>query len=269
MKNSETWTRAHDLALVYIALAYGTDFELADTELAVLTDALQRWREHFDTRDVQEVVLEAMAIFMEEDASAEVSRSVHGLKDLLDHDERCRALEDAVRIAEADGVLLSSEQGLISMIADAWELKATGMRLLEETTATRQDRPAWSLMHDVVMMYLIVAHSSDSDLSEQEIDAMQERLQDWEPGLSVEEIRSVVREALQLYAKEPDEEMLRQSIFSIRDVMPLVQRLAVLNDLVYIAEADGSITETERELIGSLARHWNLDVRLNGQDTSV
>ena len=36
IKSNETWTRAHDLALVYVALAYGTDNTLSDEEVETI-----------------------------------------------------------------------------------------------------------------------------------------------------------------------------------------------------------------------------------------
>ena len=264
-KLNDTWTRAHDLALIYLGLAYGTDYTLSDEELATVTKALQQWRAAFDVEDVQEVMLEAMTVFLEEDAGDEVVRSMKSLKDLLTEEERCKALEDVVRIAEADGVLLSSEQGLISMLAEVWELKGAGRSLLEKSDVKVEERPAWSLMHDISLIYLVVAHASNNELTDEEIAAMQERLRDWEPQLSADDIRTVLREALAFYADEPDQEMLMHSIQAIRKGLSLVQRLAVLNDLVFIAETDGDLNEHEEQMIRTLARHWKLDVRLNGQ----
>jgi hypothetical protein len=44
MDASDAWTTAHDLAIVYIALAYGTDHHLSDSELRVLTEPFRRGR---------------------------------------------------------------------------------------------------------------------------------------------------------------------------------------------------------------------------------
>ena len=41
MDTTDDWTTTHDLAVVYIAIAYGTDHDLSDEELKVLTEALQ------------------------------------------------------------------------------------------------------------------------------------------------------------------------------------------------------------------------------------
>ena len=95
----QTWTRAHDLSLIFIALAYGTDQELHEDELATITDVLQHWRENFPADEVQDVVMEAVAIFMGDHADQEVHRSMESLKKQLSLSSRQRALEDVVRIA--------------------------------------------------------------------------------------------------------------------------------------------------------------------------
>ena len=71
-ETKHTWTNAHDLALIFIALAYGTDQELHEDELATITDVLQDWRENFPADEVQDVVMEAVAIYMGDDADGEV-----------------------------------------------------------------------------------------------------------------------------------------------------------------------------------------------------
>ena len=106
----DSWTSAHDLALLYIALAYGTDYELSDRELDTIKQTLQRWRSDFPPDEVKEVVMEAFTVYLEEGAAEEVARCMERLNETLDEDERRRALEGVVGIAEADGVMLTSER---------------------------------------------------------------------------------------------------------------------------------------------------------------
>ncbi len=264
--NNEPWTRAHDLALVFLALAYGADEELSDEELATITDVLQGWREQFPADEVQEVVMEALAVYLEDEDDREVLRSIDALKAQLTPDERRRALEDLVRIAEADGVLLSTEQNLINRLADAWEIRGDGKRLIEQTTVSLEDEPAWSLLHDMGLMYLIVAHSSDNKISEGEIAAMIERLSDWQPELAKEEVRRVLREALAFYSEGPEPEALQGSVHTIRKMLPIVHRLVLLDDLAYIAQADGPISALEQEMLENLSQAWGVGVRVNGNE---
>ena len=264
---NETWTHAHDLALIYIALAYGTDHQLTDEEVDQITAALRRWKDGDADEDVTVVVMEAMAVYLGGKAriEAEVMRSMQTLRAALSPEERRRALEDVVRIAEADGILLVSERGLIRMLSEVWEVKGTGARLLERSTVQAEALPDWSLLHDISLLYLVLAHATDGELSDDEIVVMVERLQEWQPELAEEDVRDVLRAALRVYAEEPGQDALTASVGAIREGLPVVQRLAVLDDLARIAEADGRVNEHEEEMLSTLSRAWEIRVRLNGK----
>ncbi|MGI9175230.1 MAG: TerB family tellurite resistance protein [Rhodothermales bacterium] len=263
----DSWTQTHDLALIYIALAYGTDHQLSDEELDQITAALQSQREGMSEEEVQVIVMETMAIYLggEVRMEAEVTRSMQSLKAALSPEERRRVLEDVVRIAEADGVILLSERSLIRMLAELWGIKATAGRLLERSTVPVEALPEWSLLHDISLVYLVLAHATDNELSDDEIEVMIERLQEWQPDLAEEDVRGVLRGALQVYADEPDEDALGASVSAIREGLPVVQRLAVLDDLTHIAEADGTVNEHEEQMISTLSQAWGITVRLNGK----
>jgi uncharacterized tellurite resistance protein B-like protein len=265
-EENEFWTREHELALVFLALAYGTDDELTEDELATMTDVLEGWRDDFPADVVQDVVMEALAIYLEDDEGSEVLESIDLLKQQLNPAERRRALEDIVRIAEADGVLLSTEQNLITRLAMAWEIRGTGERLIDQTTVTVEEEPAWSMLHDIGLMYVIVAHSTDNEISDAEITAMIARLSDWQPELEESEIRKVLREALGFYSRDPGQKALRHSVHIIRERLPVVHRLVLLDDLAFIAQADGEISRNAEEMLGSLSHSWGIGVRVNGQD---
>jgi len=210
-QNQETWTRSHDLALIFIALAYGADRQLADSELASITNALRRWRPEAGEDDIQEIIVEAVAIFLESDADEEVARSIRSLKTALEVEQRCKALEDAMHIAEADGILKDSETSLIAVLADIWEVTPTQERLMDESSALIEDSPQWSLLHDMALLYIVLAHGSDNKLSSIEIAAMTERLTAWQPDLDTTEIETILREALQYYSQGPSKEDLDES----------------------------------------------------------
>ncbi len=266
MNASGDWTTSHNLALIYIALAYGTDHELREEEMSAITEALREWTVIPNDAHIQEVVMEAATVFLERDARAEVRRSIDELRDDLSFEERRRALHDVVRIAEADGVLLEREQGLIHVLADAWSLKQLSEELVEDTSAVVQRKEEdWGLIHELAFLYILVAHSSNNDLSNDEIEVMLDRLHEWQPKRSREEIREVFRRSLQVYADEPEQSLIQESVEALKNVLPLVQRLTVLDDLNTVAHAEGRLTRNERDLIMNLARAWDINVRLNGQ----
>ena len=266
-ETKQTWTRAHDLALIFIALAYGTNQELHEDELATITDVLQYWRENFPPDEVQDVVMEAVAIFLGDDPDGEVLRSIEALKNTLSLTDRQRALEDVVRIAEADGGLLGTELSLIHRLAEAWEIHASGARLVEKTSETVAAKPEWSLLHDIGLIYIILSHSSDNKISDVEIAAMVERLGDWQPELGADEVRRVLGEALAFYSEGPDQGALQHSVKVIRETMSVVHRLVLLDDLIHIAQADGEVNANEEEMISNLSRSWGVSIRVKNEIT--
>jgi len=122
----------------------------------------------------------------------------------------------------------------------------------------------WGLIHELAFLYILVAHSAGKDLSGDTINVMINRLKEWRPHQPEEQMREVVRRALQVYADEPDQELIRDSVEALKEALPTTHRLTVLDDLHTVAQADGTITRTERELIHSLAQAWDLNVRMNG-----
>jgi uncharacterized tellurite resistance protein B-like protein len=110
-----------------------------------------------------------------------------------------------------------------------------------------------------------VGHSAGEELSPDTIDVMADRLQEWQPELSEKQVREVVRRALQVYADQPEEDLIHDSVETLKEVLPTTQRLTVLDDLHTVAQADGAITRNERQLIQSLAQAWDVNVRMNGR----
>ena len=134
---------------------------------------------------------------------------------------------------------------------------------------TMEEESAWSMLHDIGLMYVIVAHSTDNEISDAEISAMIARLSDWQPELEESEIRGVLREALAYYSRDPGQKALRHSVRIIREKLPVVHRLVLLDDLAFIAQADGSISDTAQEMLASLSKSWGIGVRVNGHDEEV
>ena len=260
--HEESWTHIHDIALVFLTLAYSTDSNLTDGEVDAISAAIRKWKPDLSDQEIHEIVLESASVFFESDAEKEFVQSVRSLGEALKIEQRRDVLEDVMRVAEADGVLLNSEQNLLSVLASAWDIKATKDRLIDETSARLENDPEWSVMHDIALMYLIMGHSADGELNDVEIRTMIDRLGEWEPGLSEEELRSILRTALQYYSQSPDAEDIQDSINALKDALRRSQRLIILDDLITIAKSDGEVTSEEREIAESLSAAWRIGVRI-------
>ncbi len=252
------WTSVHDLALVFLALVASAENKLSEDELATMTDVLQGWSPGIDPVVAQDVVMEALDMCADEKAQDRVEESVASIGE-LPAEKRMLALEYVVRLAGADGVLLRSELEMIQHLAGAWGLHRLARSLLRESAATARAAANWSLLHDIGLLFIALAHGGDRELTADETAAMTQRLQAWHPEQGRDAIYEVLRSALAVYGGGKG--ALKQSIDAIGQIVPIVQRLLVLEDLLYIADADGATTVHERQMIRNLSTSWGLHTK--------
>ncbi len=254
---STTWTAAHDLALTLLVLVANEGDELTEDELATVTDVLQLWGPDIGPDVAQDVLMEALDGCADDDRIDE--RVAASVASLADHplQKRMEALEYVVRLAEVDGVLTRSEVATIQELASSWSLDRLADSLLSSSSAAMQEElPGWSLLHDIGLLFVALAHGGDAELTADESAVMLKRLRAWQPEKSEEAAYDVLREALGEYSR--NEAALRRAIESVNSMVPTVQRLLLLEDLMCIADADGATTVHEKEIIQNLARAWGL-----------
>lgn len=259
-KWEDQWTLTHDIALLFVALAYGTDRSLDDDEVNVIMQSLRTWRPEATDDAIREIIVEAMSILVDDPAPDRVRRSIDALGRELSEAELSQVLEHVNQIAEADGILLRREEDLLGTIAEAWSLRG-----LEGAGTEEGD---WDLIHQMTLIYVVVAHSTDDELSAREIATIIDRVCQWDASLDEDGARDVIRETLAFYAQEPDEDVLGQTIMTIKNSLEPMRRLILLDDLYQIAHADGAFKENERSMITSLAEAWGVSIRLNGNQPS-
>jgi uncharacterized tellurite resistance protein B-like protein len=119
-KPGEVWTSAHDLSLVYLQLAHGTDDELSRTEMNAMVGVLRSWLPDLDQTAILETLRQAMDRYAEGDRDELIEAAVSRLGRTLSHDQLEKALSDLVSIANADGVFLDDEEDLIIRLQTEW-----------------------------------------------------------------------------------------------------------------------------------------------------
>ncbi len=263
MPPTADWTPAHDIALIYMATAYGIDQQLSEAEASSVQQALAPWTAGYGL-DTRETLMEAATLLADTDTPNEaVMEAVERLSNTLSADHHGDILEGLVDIAEADGVLLQQEQGLIAHVADAWGHKALGDALVSSTSAEVQRvDDDWSLIHELAFLFIAVAHGGNDELNTDEVDMLRRRLKPWHTDLDDERLNEIIRTTLRLYA-EADESLIQEVVATLKEALPDVQRLAVLDDIYCMARADGPITDTEQDLISALGTAWDVEVRLS------
>ena len=243
-----------DLALLYLAVAQSSDDALSSAELDAVTDTLHHPFDDLDRAEVQNLVMEAMTEHLEAPARNAAARQVvSDLGEGLTGPQQRAVLDDLGRIARADGVLLDSERDLLAAIAEAWHLPHPAPP--PASPAAEEDGGA---LHHLVFLYLLLAHGTDQDLSENERQVIRTRLRAWRPALSDGRIRAVFERALERYAHGATPERVSESVAVVREALPEARRRAAFDDLVQIANADGLFLDSEEDLLNELRSAWDL-----------
>lgn len=250
-----------DLALIYIALAHGTDKEMNKNEADVIADRLQLWQAEATDSTLQQAVGDALKAYTKGGAADNVQTAARSIRDKVPQDLREFILEDLMSIALADDKFLYEENSFIAELAELWEVGSTP----EEDVAERKwsildeaerDQKGWTAIHDLALIYLTLAHQTDRYLSSEEIRAITDKLNEWLPDADDSEVLQVVKEALRIYVQNPERGVFDDAVESVKRAVPQHQRDAVLEDLRYVAGADEQLLEQEQAMIDELAEAW-------------
>ena len=129
----------------------------------------------------------------------------------------------------------------------------------------------WSPVHDLVNLYLGIAHLADSELDPEEQRTFMRKFGQWMPNVSVEHFEKIWGEVISLYESLGSHEnryaVFLQSVLNVARLMgDSKEKLrAVIRDLVDIAGADGKLHENEVTMIKAAAIAYGLsaDLRMN------
>jgi len=251
----------HELALLYLAMAQGADDPLSYAEREAVTDNLHDRYAYLDRAEVQNVVLETLTAHDEHALKDTARQVIDTLGQVLSDQEKRAVLEDLVRIAQADGVVLDRERRLLGTIAANWNVAVppTAAHWLD----AERDTASWDTLHHLAFIYFVLAHAPDSEFSEEERQLILNKLQHWEPSLDDGAVLAVMEQAMDRYARGPDPEMLTASIEAVKNALSVAQRKTALNDLVQIANVDGVFLDSEEDLLNDLVAAWGLDAFTN------
>lgn len=258
MPTSDHSTKLRRLALLYLGMAHQARGVLGDSELESVIRRLLGRSEHGDRNAVQTIVMDVLERFTgASDAVADyVQRAARDLVQDLEEEERKEVLVDLRQIARADGVVGTRESGMLQALSEIWNVS-----LHDASEAANHSQ--WSVLHDLAYIYLVLAHSTDNDLSGTERQVMLNKLREWHPDAPEEDAFRMLHLAMSEYAKGLDEERMDAAISSVRAALPREQRMAALNDLIKIANADGVFLDNEEDLLNHLQTAWEVDPSAN------
>ncbi|WP_457651190.1 tellurite resistance TerB family protein [Rhodocaloribacter sp.] len=249
-----------DLALLYVALAHGSDQRLENAELKVIADRLHAWQDRAAGETALGAIKAALEAYVGEASQARIEQAVAHLREACPEEQRRAMLEDFVAIALADDVFLYEEARFIERLATAWDVHPSAgddgrLWSILEAGRTAGD---WTPLHDLALVYLAVAHQPDRDIAEPEREAIAKKIKEWLPEAREADVSAVVREAFRVYAEAFDEATMARALASLKSAVPSHQCAALLADLRYIACADGVMLVEERALIERIARALGL-----------
>ena len=110
----------HDLALLYLALALGTDGQLTHEEQTAMRDQLRAWAPGTDPALCDHALREAVLSYGDGISVERLDALVEGLRSELDAKGRDRVLADLRAVAASDAVVQTSEVVFIDRVERAW-----------------------------------------------------------------------------------------------------------------------------------------------------
>ncbi|HMB94041.1 MAG TPA: TerB family tellurite resistance protein [Rhodothermales bacterium] len=250
-----------DLALLYIALAHGTDQKLDPVEMDLVAQRLQDLQAGVGQGTVLHAIKEALDAYTQEDVQARIDSAILHLRQTVPPGLKARIIKDLTDIGKADDAFLYAEAAFIGELAEAWQLDAEGEAHSNEAWSifvAQHGAAGWTPIHDLALIYVTLAHRTDEVLHRQEVDAILEKIGEWMPGAPPERLRRVWDEVLYTYEEQPEGRTLTDAVEAVSTTVPAHQRPAILADLQYIAQADGVLLVEERVLIERLAKTWGL-----------
>lgn len=135
----------------------------------------------------------------------------------------------------------------------------------------------WGAGHDLVNLYLGIAHLADNDLDPEEQRTFLLKFGQWVPDITVEQFQKIWSEVLTLYQSLGTHEN-RYALY-LQSAVNLARRFgdskeklrSIIRDLVDIAGADGELHENEVALIKAAAITYGLsaDVRVNANTGQI
>lgn len=126
-----------------------------------------------------------------------------------------------------------------------------------------------TLLHDLALLYLGLAHGADEDLDPAETRQISASLRRWQPDKDPALIDHVIREATLTYLNGANPKRVDEAVHVLKEALPQDLRTTILHDLSDIARADGEILSEEKNFIHRLADEWELDYEPGTADSGA
>lgn len=112
----------HDLALLYLGLAHGTDEDLDPAETLEIAAKLRRWQPDKDPALIDHVIRDATLTYLNGAETNRLHAAVDSLGSRLSAPLKLAILRDLADIARADGTVVPEEKAFIREIESSWNV---------------------------------------------------------------------------------------------------------------------------------------------------
>lgn len=117
-----SWSRLHDLSLIYLALTHGDDPDAGTPEGESVFQTLRRRNPQTDPESIQRALHEAMLVYIGATSDQMLEISVEALAQALGREQHLAILEDLADIAAVDGQVAPADVAFIQQLARRWNV---------------------------------------------------------------------------------------------------------------------------------------------------
>ncbi len=251
------------LVTVYVALAQRSGVSVPPAYRRAIRDAVvDRTGGLVAPAVIDTLISESLSDLRNGESKRVLGESVRELGALYDPLRLREFLHDLVSLALHDDWYAHEEGRFISAVARRWTLHPADEERVHlwSVMDSQTSEGDWTPIHDLATVYIALAHRSDDDLSQTELDAIARKLGEWLPAAIPGEVTTIVSDALRAYADDDAIQLVRDAVARLKVRVPPHQRAAIFADLEYIARADDIVLVEEMAIIAELASAWGIEL---------
>ncbi|KIG12139.1 hypothetical protein DB30_01873 [Enhygromyxa salina] len=119
----------------------------------------------------------------------------------------------------------------------------------------------------IAFLFVACARTADGELVEAELVRIVERVGQWMPGASREQLHEILERAVALYQGAPDQRavigLVEATAERLRELLAREDRERLVTELIGLAYADGHVEQGEADFVLATARILDVEVALS------
>jgi uncharacterized tellurite resistance protein B-like protein len=118
----------------------------------------------------------------------------------------------------------------------------------------------------IAFLFVACARMADDSLSEAEVVRIVERVGQWMPGATLEQVHDEIGRAVTLFKDAPDrtaeQALVTVTAERLRDLLPAPERERLVTELIGLSYADGEVDVGETDFVLTVAQQLGVEVAL-------